>query len=122
MEAGAQGPEGAETHERFEVLVSGVDTSPESLEAARQALSVGDAGAQLTAVAVWDPGLAMHGGIHASGVAKKFRDDAAAALRKAQQEVPGLRTMLLKGRDVSGLISAARDLEADLVSVGSHGT
>jgi len=107
---------------RLEVIVCGVDSSPESLEATRQALSVGDPGAQLTAVAVWDPGLAMHGGIHAADVARRFRGEAVSALQEAEEAVPGLRTALFKGRDVSGLISAARDLNADLVSVGSHGT
>lgn len=106
----------------FEAVVCGVDSSPQSLEAIRQAVAMADEGARLWAVSVWDPGLAMHAGIHASTVAAELREEAASSLREARRELPAVDPVLIRGGDVAGLLAAATNLQADLLCVGSHGT
>ena len=74
------------------------------------------------AVSVWDTGLAMHTGIHAGAVAAELREQAVTALHDANAAYHALEQMLVKGAEVPGLLGTATNLEADLVSVGSHGT
>ncbi len=114
-------PEGTSTT-RFSTVVCGFDGSPEALEAARQALQMAEHGARLVGVSSWDPGLAIHAGIHAGTVAAELRAAGAAALRDAEGELPGLEGVLMRGPDVACLLAAAADADADLLSVGSHGT
>jgi len=106
----------------FETIVCGIDSSPQSIEAPRQAQFVGSDGAAIWGVAVWNPALAVHAGIHASQVVDDLREQAHASVRSAAAEVAGLRPMVVSGGEVAGLIAAASNLEADLVAVGSHGT
>jgi nucleotide-binding universal stress UspA family protein len=105
----------------FDTVVCGVDTSPESREGARQAATLAADGAQLWGVSVWDAGLAMHAGIHASRVMAELRNDSISTLRDAEEAIPGIRTILVKGPEVAGLLGAVANLEADLVAVGSRG-
>ena len=51
-----------------------------------------------------------------------LRDQGRSALSRAQETFPGVRPVLMKGRDVPALLSGVTSLEADLVCVGSHGT
>lgn len=106
----------------FRRVVCGIDNSPISREAARQSAALAAEGAHLWGVAVWDPGLAMHAGIHASSVAADLRREAYQALRRAEGEVPGLEPMMIQGAEVAGMLGAIDDVEADLVGVGAHGT
>ena len=106
----------------FGTVVCGIDSSPESFEAARQAVAIAAVDAGLWGVSVWDPGLAMHAGIHAGEVAADFRGESAKALGDAREAVPNLQPVLMKGREVAGLLAAIGRVQADLVSVGSHGT
>lgn len=108
--------------EPFGSPVCGIDGSPEALEAARQAAALAAPGARVHAVAAWDPGAAMHAGIHAGRVAAELRDEAVATLRAARDELPELETALVEGAPVAGLLAAASAYAADLVAVGSHGT
>ncbi len=103
-------------------VICGIDSSPQSIEASRQAIAVADQGARIWGLSVWDPGFAVHAGIHASTVAVDLRNQAVTALRGAQAAHPALEPLLIRGREVAGLLAAAANLEADLVSVGSHGT
>lgn len=107
---------------KLATAVCGIDASPQSTEAARQAVAVTDEGAHLYAVAVWDPRLAMHAGIHASEVAVDVRQEATMALQRIREVLPALEPILIRGNDVAGLLAAATNLEADLISVASHGT
>jgi nucleotide-binding universal stress UspA family protein len=107
---------------KLATVVCGVDSSPQSAEAARQTIAVADEGARLYAVAVWDPRLAMHAGFHASEVAVDLRQEATAALQRVRDDLPALEPILIRGNDVAGLLFAATNLEADLVAVASHGT
>lgn len=49
---------------RFRTIVCGVDPSPQSLEAARQAVAMGEEDSVYWGVSAWDPALAFHAGIH----------------------------------------------------------
>ncbi|MBS1892403.1 MAG: universal stress protein [Actinobacteria bacterium] len=102
-------------------VICGVDSSPQSLEAAAQMLAIASPGAKLWAVSVWDPSLARHAGIHASRVRSKLREEGVAALTRASESFPGMTPVLIQSGEVSGLLSAAAEENVDLISVGSHG-
>jgi nucleotide-binding universal stress UspA family protein len=106
---------------KLATAVCGVDASPQSAEAARQAIALADEGARLHAVAVLDPRLATHAGFHAPEVANDLRQDATAALQRIREEL-ALEPILIRGNDVAGLLAAATNFEADLLAVASHGT
>jgi nucleotide-binding universal stress UspA family protein len=55
-------------------------------------------------------------------VITKLRKEAASALAGAQTAFPALNPILMRGAPVAVLLAAIANLEADLVSVGSHGT
>jgi nucleotide-binding universal stress UspA family protein len=105
----------------FRSVVCGIDTSPQSEEALRQAVALSAAESKLWGVSVWDPGLAMMGGIHASEVMMDLRREARQALQRAVELVPRLDPLLVRGREVAGLLATVANLEADLLSVGAHG-
>jgi nucleotide-binding universal stress UspA family protein len=106
----------------FETIVCGIDGSPQSAEGPRQATALSADDATIWGVAVWNPALAMHAGIHAGDVVDDLREEAHVNVRRAAEEFPGLRPMVIRGAEVAGLIAAASNLEADLLAVGSHGT
>lgn len=102
-------------------IVCGLDGSPQGLEAARQAVELAAPGAQLWAVASWDDSLAFHGGIHMGEIAREWRQKRDEALAAAAAQLPGLEAHPMRGGAVACLLSAIATLEADLVSVGTHG-
>ena len=67
----------------FQKVVCGVDGSPESLEATRQAFVVGDAGATYWTVSVWNPAVAVH-----ADLVDALRERSLTALRAAQEAFP----------------------------------
>lgn len=105
----------------FARVICGIDGSEQALTAARQAVALAGEGAELWGVSAWDPGVAMHAGIHAREVANDLRSEAAAALKAAREAIPDLQPMRVRGRDVASLLALIDELEADLVAVGSHG-
>jgi len=105
----------------FRTVISGIDGSREALEAARQALKLGDEGAVYWGLAAWDPGLAMHARLRAPDLLKVLRAESQTALRTAREAIPELRPMLIRGKDVAALLAGIANLQADLVCVGSHG-
>ena len=106
----------------IETIVCGVDSSPQGMEAVRQAEELGGEDADVWGVGVWNPSLAVHAGIHASDVLRDLRDEVHASVRKAADEFSGLKPMVVRGSEVAGLIAAASNLEADVLAVGSHGS
>ena len=106
----------------FETVVCGIDSSGQSVEAADQARSLAAEDAKLWAVSAWDPGLAVHAGIHARQVLDDLREESAAALSKAVDAVPGIEKLQFQGPPVASLLAAAGNLSADLVAVGASGT
>ena len=111
----------AEADIDFRTVVCGVDTSAESLEAVRQAVRVGGAGPTYWAASAWDPGVALYAGVDAARVMARLREESASALRRAREELPQLKPLLMRGADAAALLAAVSNLEADLVCVGSHG-
>ena len=105
----------------FDRVICGVDSSPQSPEAASQMLALASPGAKLWAVSVWDPSLARHAGIHSATVRSELRAEGVAALTRASEEFPGMTPVLVQGGEVAGLLSAAAEENVDLISVGSHG-
>jgi nucleotide-binding universal stress UspA family protein len=63
----------------------------------------------------------VYGGIHASTVMSDLRREGAEALNRAREAFPDLQLVLMRGSDVAGLLDAAAEVNADLISVGSHG-
>jgi nucleotide-binding universal stress UspA family protein len=105
----------------FQSIVCGIDASPQSVEAVRQAIVLAADGARCVGVAAWDPGLAIHTGVHAADAMADLREEAASALAGAQTAFPALNPILMRGAPVAVLLAAITNLQADLVSVGSHG-
>lgn len=106
----------------FRTIVCGVDSSPQSREAARQAVAMGEKDAVCWGVSAWDPALAFHAGIHMAEVRKVLREEGEAALARVTEELPDVRPMLVRGREVATLLAAISDLRADLVCVGASGS
>jgi nucleotide-binding universal stress UspA family protein len=71
---------------------------------------------------VWDPAPAIHAGFDAQEVAAGLRQEAISVLQRTRKDFPSVEPMLVRGRDVPGLLAATTNLEADLISVGSHGS
>ena len=111
-----------DSHVDFRSIVCGIDASPQSVDAVRQAVALVPDEARYSGVAAWDPGLAIYAGAHAADVMTEVRTEAASALVAAQTAYPALKPMLMRGAPVAVLLAAIANLEADLVSVGSHGT
>ena len=106
----------------FRSVLCGVDSSPASLVAVRQAREVAADKAAFWALAAWDPGLAMPAGTAALNVMDQLREEARTALLRAQDVLPGITPIVIRGPDVAALLAGIANLEADLVAVGSHGT
>ncbi len=105
----------------LERVLCGVDGSPEGLEAARQGRTLMAPGGTLLGVAVWDPTLAMRAGFQSAEFMKELRDDAEAALQEALEAVPQIETLLVRSRELAGLLAAAANCEADVIAVGMRG-
>lgn len=106
----------------FKTVVCGVDSSRQSVEAVVQGADLAADDGRLFALSAWDPGLAIRAGIHAQSVAADLREESLTALRRAKETVPSVRQMHFRGAPVACLLAAAANLDADLVSVGAHGT
>lgn len=107
--------------ELFRTIVCGVDASDASVVAVRQAVRLAPAGGALVIVAVRESHLAVHAGMLASDVATKIEANATAALEQARAFASDAETLLLDGHAAEGLLRIAREREATLVVVGSHG-
>lgn len=105
----------------FRRVVCGVDGSPQSIGAARQALTLGDVGADVWGVSAWDSSLAFQAGIHMVEVRESLREQARSALRRLEEELPQVRPLLVQGGEVAAVLAAVSNLEADLVCVGASG-
>lgn len=107
---------------RFRSVLCGVDASGQSIVAVRQAVAVAEADAKYWALSAWDPAIGMVAGMGALDVMNQLREEARGALRQAQDALPSVTPILMRGRDVAALLGGIANLEADLVAVGSHGT
>jgi nucleotide-binding universal stress UspA family protein len=105
----------------FDRIVCGVDGTPQSLEAARQAerLRSGDGTLQLVAVAEVDA--AVHAGWAMSHVMDQLDVSARNGLQRAIDEIPTASSHLVSGDALPSLLDEITQLEATLVAVGPHG-
>lgn len=113
--------DGATEDHGFRRIVCGVDGSPQSMDAVRQALAIGDAGAYVWGVAAWDPALAFQAGIHRAEVLLSLREHARGALRQLEDELPQVRPLLVEGSEVAAILAAVSNLQVELVCVGASG-
>ena len=105
----------------FARILCGVDGTPESLIAARQAIRLQDPEGSLHLVAVANLSKAAHAGIAARHAAELLQQEAEAALADARDVVPAASEKLLDGEPVAVLLREAEVEQATMVAVGSHG-
>jgi nucleotide-binding universal stress UspA family protein len=107
--------------EIFDRIVCGVDGSPESLEAARQAERLRSPEGALRLVAVEDTSTAVHAGYAASRVLDELDAVAREGLERAAAEVKPASAELKAGHPAQRLLDELRELNATLAAVGPHG-
>jgi nucleotide-binding universal stress UspA family protein len=105
----------------FERIVCGVDGTPESTFAVRQALRLAGTEANLLLAAVTDVAAAAQAGMAAAHAAGLLEQEAEAALEEAAALAPSADARVLAGRPPAALLDLLRSERASLVVVGSHG-
>lgn len=105
----------------FEWIVIGVEESPESLVAVRQASRLLEPDGRLVLTAMADVALAVQAGWAATHVLEDIKSEARTALSAAWAEAPGAEAVLLDGAPAEVLLKTARHQGADVVAVGTHG-
>ena len=106
----------------FERIVCGVDASPQSLEGVRQALAIAPPDCRALAVLAWNSAEVAKAGIHRAEVSRDLRARAERALETVSERFPQVETRLVEGEEKSRLLAVVEEENADLLSVGSHGT
>lgn len=107
--------------ELFDRIVCGVDGTPESLEAARQAERLRSPEGTLRLAAVAELKTAVHAGWAMSHVLEQLDAAARAGLHRAIDQVHPASTHLLAGDAVPCLLDEIDQTDATLVAVGPHG-
>jgi nucleotide-binding universal stress UspA family protein len=105
----------------FDRILCGVDGTPASLVAVRQALRLqGEHGSVLLLV-VANLAQAAHAGMAATHAAELLQHEAEAALAEADAIAPAASSKLLDGDPVAVMLRQAETEPATLIAVGSHG-
>ncbi len=105
----------------FERIVCGVDGTPASLVAVRQALRLLNANGSLHLVAAVHLAEAAHAGIAATHAARLLQGEVETALAEAQVAAPSATSKVVDGEPGAVLLREAETERATLVAVGSHG-
>jgi nucleotide-binding universal stress UspA family protein len=105
----------------FKRILCGVDGTPESLFAVRQAVRLKDPDAELYLVSVAPIAKAAQAGFAAPHAAELLQHEAEAALAEAREVAPSAREKLVNGDPATALLHQAEAEQATLVAVGSHG-
>ncbi len=101
-------------------IVVGIDDTPESLEAARQAAVLRAPGGMLHLLAAVHTATAIHAGFAASSVADQMLTGARAMLERAAAASRPTTHTLLEGRPAPLLLEQLRRHHASLLVVGCH--
>ncbi|HEU6446402.1 MAG TPA: universal stress protein [Gaiellaceae bacterium] len=104
----------------FDRIVVGVDDTPESLEAARQAAVLRVPEGALHLLAVAETTKAAHAGFLAGAAAEQLLTDARVALERATDAVEPTTSALLTGRPAPALLERMRRHGATLLVLGCH--
>jgi nucleotide-binding universal stress UspA family protein len=105
----------------FERIICGVDGTPASLIAVRQALRLQDENGSVLLSAVTNLARAAQAGMAAPHAAELLQHEAEAALAEAQAIAPSAASKLVDGDPVAVLLKQAEVERATLIAVGSHG-
>jgi nucleotide-binding universal stress UspA family protein len=105
----------------FERIVCGVDGTPESLVAVRQAVRLQEPHGHLHVASVAPLAKAAHAGFAASHAAEQLQQEAEAALGDARAIAPSASTKLMDGDPVGVLLREVEAEQTTLIAVGSHG-
>jgi nucleotide-binding universal stress UspA family protein len=105
----------------FKRILCGVDSTPQSLVAVRQALRLQESHGGLFLTSVASLAKAVHAGYAAPRAATLLLQDAEAAIAEASKVAPSATAKLVNGDPVRVLLSEVEAEAATLVVVGSHG-
>jgi nucleotide-binding universal stress UspA family protein len=105
----------------FDHILCGVDATPESLEAVRQAERLRSADGTLRLAAVMEINTAVHAGFAMSRVLQDLEAAAEDGLRRAADEVKPTGSHLLAGEPATSLLDEIEETDATLVAVGPRG-
>jgi nucleotide-binding universal stress UspA family protein len=105
----------------FERILCGVDGTPASLVAVRQALRLQGEHGSVSLVAVANFARAAQAGMAATHAAELLQHEAEAALAEAQAIAPSAASKLVDGVPAALLLNQAEAERATLIAVGSHG-
>jgi universal stress protein A len=105
----------------FDRILCGVDGTPASLVAVRQALHLHAERGSVLLLAVANLAQAAHAGMAAPHAAELLEHEAEAALSEAQAIAPLASSKLLDGDPVAVMLGQAEAERATLIAVGSHG-
>jgi universal stress protein A len=105
----------------FERILCGVDGTPASLVAVRQALRLRSEHGTVVLLAVANLAKAAHAGMAATHAAELLQHEAEAALAEARALGPSAESKLVNGDPVAVLLEQAQAERASLLAVGSHG-
>jgi nucleotide-binding universal stress UspA family protein len=114
-----------EANKTFSRVLVGVDGTPESFDAVRQAAQLKAPGGVITCLAAWNLAVPV---VTPMAVApsreveeREARDFAERAVRSAQAFIPSADVMVVHGSAGHALIDAAAYERSTLIAVGSHG-
>jgi nucleotide-binding universal stress UspA family protein len=105
----------------FDRILCGVDGTPASLVAVRQALRLQSERGSVSLLAVANLAKAAQAGMAATHAAELLQHEAEAALAEAQAIAPSAASRLVNGDPVAVLLNQAEAERAMLIAVGSHG-
>jgi nucleotide-binding universal stress UspA family protein len=105
----------------FERILCGVDGTPASLVAVRQALRLQDEHGRVLLLVAANLAQAAHAGMAAPHAAELLQHETEAALAEAEAIAPSASSKLVEGDPVAVLLEHAETERATLISVGSHG-
>jgi nucleotide-binding universal stress UspA family protein len=105
----------------FDRVLCGVDETPESLDAVRQAVRLRAVSGTLAVVSAVDLTHVVRAGWAATPIAVDIEQAAERGLEAAHREAPEAVVQMIRGRPVDVLLAEAKRIPATLVAVGSHG-